>query len=130
MNSTLHELELTPFKVHAVPGNMKVPHGKRELAQVNNEVWKRLATILNVQQSELESTVKLTEVDLEQDMNQKANDLDKIVELMKEKLKVSNKTEKIQILPLTPESWSLRKTAKEFKISKVTAQKARILRIQ
>ena len=127
MNSTITELELTDFKVHAVPGNMKVPHGKRELAQVNNEVSKRLETILNVQ---LESTDKSTEVDLEQDMNQKANDLDKIVELMKEKLKVSNKTEKIQILPLTPESWSLRKTVKEFKISKVTAQKARTLRIQ
>ena len=27
MNSTLNELELTPFKVHAVPGHMKVAHG-------------------------------------------------------------------------------------------------------
>ena len=114
MNSTLNELELTPFKVHAVPGHMKVAHGKRKLAQVNN-VSKRLATILNVQQSELKSTENSIEVDSEQDMNQKANDLDKLVELMKEKLKVSNKREKIQILTLTPESWSLRKTAKEFK---------------
>ena len=47
---------------------------------------------------------------------------------MKEKLKVSNKREKIQILTLTPESWSLQKTVKEFKVSKATAQKARILR--
>ena len=115
MNSTLNELELTPFKVHAVPGHMKVAHGKWKLAQAKNEVSKRLATILNVQQSELESTDNSIEVDLEQDMNQKANDLDKLVELMKEKLKVSNKREKIQILTLTPESWSLRKTAKEFK---------------
>ena len=53
-----------------------------------------MATILNVQQSELESTDNSIEVDLEQDMNQKANDLDKLVELMKEKLKVSNKREK------------------------------------
>ena len=121
MNSTLNELELTPFKVHAVPGHMKVAHGKRKLAQVNNEVSKRLATILNVQQSELESTDNSTEVDSEQDMNQKANDLDKLVELMKEKLKVSNKREKIQILTLTPESWSLQKTVKEFKVSKATA---------
>ena len=74
-----------------------------------------LATILNVQQSELESTVNSIEVDSDRVMNQKANDLDKLVELMKEKLKVSNKREKIQILTLTPESWSLRKTAKEFK---------------
>ena len=55
---------------------------------------KRLATILNVQQSESESTENSIEVDSEQDMNQKANDLDKLVELMKEKLKVSNKREK------------------------------------
>ena len=89
---------------------------------------KRLATILNIQQSELESTDNFTEVDSERDMNQKANNLDKLVELMKEKLKVSNKTEKIQILTLTPESSSLRKTAKEFKVSKTTAGKTRILR--
>ena len=61
-------------------------------------------------------------------MNQKANDLGKLVELMREKLKVSKKREKIQILTLTPGSWSLRKTAKEFKLSKSTAQKTRILR--
>ena len=45
---------------------------------------------------------------------------------MKEKLKVSDKTEKF--LALTAESWYLRKTAKGFKVSKATAQKARILR--
>ena len=117
----------TPFKVHAVPGHMKVAHGKRKLAQVNN-VSKRLVTILNVQQSELKSTENSIEVDSEQDMNQKANYLDKPVELMKEKLKASNKREKIQILTPTPESWSLRKAAKEFKVSKTTARKAWILR--
>ena len=36
--------------------------------------------------------------------------------------------EKIQILTLTPESWSLQKTVKEFRVSQVRAQKARILR--
>ena len=128
MNSILNEIELILIKVHVVPGRMKVAHGKRKLAQVNNEVSKRLATILNVPQSESETTDNSIEVDSEQDMNQKANDLDKLVELMKEKLKVSNKREKIQILTLTPESWSLRKTAKEFKVSKATARKARILR--
>ena len=56
---------------------------------------KRLATILNVPQSESETTDNSIEVDSEQDMNQKANNLDKLVQLMKEKLKVSNKREKI-----------------------------------
>ena len=87
MNSTLNELELTSFKIYAVPGHMKVAHGKQKLAQVNNEVSKKLATILNVQQPELESTDNWIEVDSEQDMNQKANDLDKIVELIKKNLR-------------------------------------------
>ena len=59
---------------------------------------KRLATILNLQHSELEITDNSTEVDSEQDMNQKAIDLDKPVELMKDKLKVSNKREKHSLL--------------------------------
>ena len=50
------------------------------------------------------------------------------VEMMKEKFKLSNNREKIQILTLIPDSWSLRKTAKEFHVSKATAQKARRLR--
>ena len=73
MNSTLNETELTPFKIHAVLGHMKVAHGKRKLPQVNNEVSKRLVTILNVQKSELESTDNSIEVDSEQDMSKKAN---------------------------------------------------------
>ena len=39
---------------------------------------KRLATILNIQQSELESTGNSIDVDSEPDLNQKANDLDKL----------------------------------------------------
>ena len=49
MNSNLNELELAPFKVHAVSGHIKAAHGKWKLAQINNEVSKRLATMLNVQ---------------------------------------------------------------------------------
>ena len=82
MNSTLNELELTAFKVLAVPGHMEVAHRKRKLAQVNNEVSKRLATILNVQQSKLESTDSSIKVDSEEDMNRKTNNLDTLVELM------------------------------------------------
>ena len=43
MNSTLNELELTSFKLYALPGHKKVTHGKRKLAQGNNEVSKKLA---------------------------------------------------------------------------------------
>ena len=64
---------------------MKVAHRKRKLAQVDNELPKKLDTILNVQQSELESKDNSIEVGSEQNMNQMANDLDKLVELIKKK---------------------------------------------
>ena len=53
-----------------IPEHMNVALGKWKLAQAKNEVSKRLATILNVQQSEEESTDNSIEVDSEQDINQ------------------------------------------------------------
>ena len=53
-----------------------------------------MTTVLNVQQSELESTENSIEVDSYQDMNQKTNDLDNLVEWMKEKLEVLNNRKK------------------------------------
>ena len=63
MNSTLNKPELTFFKTCAISVHMKVTHGKQKLAQVNNEVSKRLGAVLNVQQSELESTEYWIEID-------------------------------------------------------------------
>ena len=47
---------------------------------------------------------------------------------MNEKLKVSNQKQKLQILTLTPDSWSVRKAAEFFKVSKSTIQKAKLLK--
>ena len=58
----------------------------------------------------------------------KANDLDYLVHYMKEKMKLSNRNEKLQILTLIPKSWSIRKAAEEFSVSKRTIQKAKLLR--
>ena len=55
-------------------------------------------------------------------MNQRANDLEKLVELMKEKLMVSNKRERKT--NFNPDTRILVLTAKEFKVSKATARKA------
>ena len=49
---------------------------------------------------------------------------------MKEKLKISNRKQKLQILTLIPNSWSVRKETEEFQVSKSTIQKAKILRAE
>ena len=48
--------------------------------------------------------------------------------LWKKNVRYQIREKKIHNLTLTFESWSLRKTAKESKVSKATAQKTRILR--
>ena len=58
----------------------------------------------------------------------KTNYLDYLVHCMKEKMKLSNRNEKLQILTLIPKSWSFRKAAEEFGVSKSTIQKAKLLR--
>ena len=64
------------------------------------------------------------------DIEKKANDLDYLVSQMKMKMQTANRRQKIQILTLTPKSWTLRQAAKEFNVSKATIRKARTLQEQ
>lgn len=57
------------------------------------------------------SLYSILTVNVDKEIQQKADDSDKLFTLMKEKVKNTNKREKIQVLTLTPDSWSLRKTA-------------------
>ena len=56
------------------------------------------------------------------------NDLYKLVGLIKEKLLVSSWNEKVKLLTLTPESWTIEKTMKEFEVFKHLVKKARSLK--
>ena len=49
---------------------------------------------------------------------------------MKEELKITNRKQKLQILTLIPNSWSVRKATEEFQVSESTIQKAKILRAE
>ena len=58
----------------------------------------------------------------------KCSDLDRLTALLKEKLKMSSAQEKVKILILAPESWSISKTCNEFDVSKYLIKKARKLK--
>ena len=128
LNTTLSELDMSPIKLHSIPQSSKVSHGKQKIRQANEALSKRVASYLDVDAEALdisnENPVNLSN----KEINEKADDLDYLVDLMKEKLKVSNRRRKIQILTITPHSWSLRKAAQVFNVSKSTVQKSRRLR--
>ena len=63
-------------------------------------------------------------------MKIKASDLDKLTEQMREKLTTGTTTyeEKVQILNLAPESWTIRKAASYFGVSEYQVRQARGLK--
>ena len=75
-----------------------------------------------VQQIICQKIASFTGIDVEDagPSKQTSNDCEDckyLVEEIKDKLKISNKNEKLQLLTLEPKSWSLEQTAKEFKVS-------------
>ena len=123
LNSTLNELNISPVKLHSVAQHSKPTLGKRKLKQVEGAVPKKLATVLKVDESELE--VDGNQKNLEKDIQSKGYNLDFLVECMKEKLKISSRKQKLQILTLIPKSWSVRKASEEFQVSKSTIKKSK-----
>ena len=130
LNSTLQDLELTPLKFHAVSGSSKVTHGKRKLEQINREVTKKVATALSIEEQHLMDTGDKSESKMNLELKCKSADLDYLVSEMKKKLLTASRREKIQILTLTPKSWSIRYASKLFKVSRGTMRKAILLREQ
>ena len=88
LNVTLNELELTPLKTHAISSISKVNHGKRKLVQLNESLSKRVASVLQTDQEIL--TRVETNSSMSKDIQNIVDDLDKLVNHMKEKLKISN----------------------------------------
>ncbi|KAK2727367.1 hypothetical protein QYM36_008007 [Artemia franciscana] len=58
----------------------------------------------------------------------KVEDFDKLVGLLKEKLVSVGRSQKVQILTLVPESWSKKKVATEFQVTKYMVKQARKLK--
>ena len=78
---------------------------------------------LNIDNFSVASTFSCHDTD-----KKKANDLDQLTTLMKEKLKVEPLKRKIQILTLTPESWSRKYASEYFEVSEHLIRHARKLK--
>ena len=85
-----------------MPQNTMVTHGKRKIREASNGLSKQVATVLNVDKSVI--SFESEENKSAKETEQKSRDLDYLVSLMKEKLNVSTRRQKIQILTLTPKS--------------------------
>ena len=98
----------------------KISYGRNKLKCIKVDVEEKVAQPLDISAEELQPETWVE--------GSKCNDLYKLVGLVKEKLLVSSRNEKVKLLTLTPEIWTIEKTMKEFEVSKYLVKKARSLK--
>ena len=108
-------------------------NGKRKLSEVQSklkqkqiQVHEKMANALDVTPIDIENKQK-NEI-LQKKVLQNSDDLNKLLEMMKEKIQLSPCKIKIQVLTLTPLSWTVRKTAEFFSVSNFMVRTAFRLR--
>lgn len=116
-NEHLEYLQCSPIKA-GVAESRKVAYGKRKLEQIHNAVEAKCAKALDISPELLGA--KLCE---------KCDDLERFKILLREKIsKAETPKEKIKLLTLTPESYTIEKTTKEFNVTTFMVKQARKLK--
>ena len=123
LNNTITQLGVSPFKCSRVSDKDKPGYGKRKIKEVREVLESKVASALSVDKSELDENPTL-----EDDDCSGCSDLDRLVQLVKEKIEISSQRKKVQLLTLAPESWSIAKCAAEFNVSEYQVKKARSLK--
>ena len=90
------------------------------MKHIKVDIEEKVAQALDISAEELQAETRVESLN--------CNNLHKLVGLIKETLLVSSWNEKVKLLILTPESWTIEKTMKEFEVSKYLVKKARSLK--
>ena len=127
MNTSFEELAVSPIKTHSLSKQRKISEAKSKIDRVCASIQERVTSTINVESADLKH--KDPRAKIPPLIQAKATDLDTLTYLMKEKLKTSDdyKT-KIQVLTLTPESWSRKQAAEFFDVSEYSIRVARKLK--
>ena len=98
----------------------RVGYGKQKVTKFKKKIVDLVASAYDIEEADLSTN----------DVNQceKCEDLDRLINHMKEKMVVSTRQDQIKILTLVPESWTISKTCNEFAVSKHLVKKARKLK--
>lgn len=123
INTSLTDIGESPLKFHAVPSHMRSTYAKRKLDLACSTMKNKVCKVL-----EKDFSPEKRNEHIPKNIEEKANDLDRLVEMIKEKLETPvTRREKIQLLTLAPISWSRKKVAEEFSVAEYTVRKAREL---
>nr|XP_045612761.1 ARL14 effector protein-like [Procambarus clarkii] len=108
VNTSLSVLGILPIKYQRVRD--KHGYAKRKISQAQEIIAKQIATIGNIDSQNL-----LVPTSSQQCTN--CQDFNKLIEEMNLKFHVAKRQENIQTLTLVPQSWPIKKTMEQFKVS-------------
>ncbi|XP_060780327.1 uncharacterized protein LOC132888272 [Neoarius graeffei] len=99
----------------------KPGYAKRKAKDINTAAKSKIAEVLDIPTEELTSSQDEGGCD-------RCKDLDRLVTLLKEKCATATYQEKIKIVTLAPESWTIQRTVEEFSVTEHLVKKARELK--
>eukprot|EP00112_Aurelia_sp_Birch-Aquarium-sp1_P006733 Seg1737.9 transcript_id=Seg1737.9/GoldUCD/mRNA.D3Y31 product="hypothetical protein" protein_id=Seg1737.9/GoldUCD/D3Y31 len=113
-----------------MPKHRRVSYANAKLDSAVGTFKQSFATAVGIKDSDLVLNRKDTADKSTKELERKASDLDKLTEEMQEKLIVGTSTyrEKVQILTLVPESWTIKYASNYFEVSEYLIRQARELK--
>ncbi|KAG8180983.1 hypothetical protein JTE90_024731 [Oedothorax gibbosus] len=127
LDSSFVEMGVSPMKMHSLPSHSKKVYGKRKLKEAKRSLATKVSRTLGLSEEDMCDS---SDADKDEEIltfKQKAKDLDQIVELLKQKLPTVNRRKKIQLLTITPMSWSRDYAAETFGVTPYMIRQARML---
>ena len=123
LDRSLSTIGVSPVKLHALPKHQRLVTAKNKYEKAVANVESQIAEVYGVDPSHIAETSKPCDC-----KETKNNDFVKLTEEIREKLQSVNYRTKIQILTLTPYSWSRKYAANYFRVTEHQIRKARKLK--
>ena len=118
----------SPIKMHSMPKHRRISYANEKINRTIGKMKETFASAIGVEVGEFPSQ---QEPDCaSKEFEKKAIDLDKLTEATREKLPHSDYRHKVQLLTLTPESWSIKYASNYFQVSEYLIRRARELKRQ
>ena len=125
LNTSLDAMGVSPVCLHGVAQHSRASTARNKFSRAVELLKTSLSDAYDVNAEQLNNSDSGNVIS---ELEQKASELDRLHQLMKDKLTNASHSEKIQILTLAPDSWSRKYCAEYFNVSEYSVRTARELK--
>ena len=126
LNGSLEAICESPVKTHGMPRHRRVSYATAKFDKTARAIKQHISSAIGA--SATEFSLPSEEPSCSVGIEQKAKDLDQVMEDVKSQVDVSTFRRRMQLLTLTPKSWTIRHKADYFDVTHYLVQKAFKLR--